>query len=183
MDDPGTSAAHDEAEATYRALLDRFGLGHISCSACARVLLPPPLNWESYTYTAGDGRTWTCDVGFARALTTRRASRSRPVTLDTEELALFLEQHGHVQEDHLGHIPRKRLVEPVLVAPAPDGEGHVLVDGSHRATALIRARASVHGFVLNPIESALSIDMVPLTMRRIHQVLRDRRLLPDDLRA
>jgi hypothetical protein len=183
MDDLRPFVADDEAEALYRALLDRFGLAHVSCAACARVLLPPPLNWESYTYTAGDGRTRTWDVAFARAVTTRRASRSGPVALHTDQLASFLEQHGHIHEEHLNHIPPERRHEPVLVAPAPDRQGHVLVDGSHRATALIRARDSVHGFVLTPIESALAIDMVPLAMRRIHQALRERRLLPDDLRA
>jgi hypothetical protein len=183
MDELRPSAAHDDAEAMYRALLDRLGLGHIPCPACARVLLPPPFNWESYTYTAADGRTWTWDVPFARAVATRRASRSGPVALETDQVASFLEQHGQIHEEHLSHIPPERLHEPVLVAPVPDGQGHVLVDGSHRATALIRAREPVHGFVLTPIESALAIDIVPLTMRRIHQALRERRLLPDDLRA
>ena len=183
MDELRPFAADDEAEALYRALLDRFGLAQISCAACARVLLPPPFNWESYTYTAGDGRAWTWDVAFARAVTTRRASRSGPVALDTDRLASFLERHGDIHEEHLDHIPLEHLHEPVLVAPAPDKQGHVLVDGSHRATALIRARDSVHGYVLTPIESALAIDMVPLAMRRIHQALRERRLLPDDLRA
>src|SRR6266536_411893 len=42
--------------ALYRGLLGRFGLADVDCPACARALLPEPLNFESYTYTTTKGR-------------------------------------------------------------------------------------------------------------------------------
>jgi hypothetical protein len=183
MDETRSGDALDGPAVLYRAILARLGLRHVTCAACARALLPWPLNWESYTYTARDGRSWTWDVVLARAVVTRRAARAGAVLLDPDALEAFLGQHGAVDEEHLRHIPAQRLQEPVLVAPLPDNLGHVLVDGSHRTTVLIRARLPVQGFVLTPIESALAIDVVPLTMRRIHDALRRQGLLPDDLRA
>jgi len=47
--------------------------------------------------------------------------------------------------------------EPVVLAPVPDGEGHVMIDGSHRATVRIRAGLSVEAFLLTPVESALAV--------------------------
>jgi hypothetical protein len=65
----------------------------------------------------------------------------------------------------------------------PDGQGHVLVDGAHRATVRIRSGLPVHALVLSPVESALAMDVVPLTMHRIAQELRRQGLLPGDLRS
>jgi hypothetical protein len=183
MTEPRSPAAVDQdAERLYRRLLARLGLGQVTCMACARALLPPPFNWESYTYTATSGQRWTWDVVCARALVAGR-SRSEQLVLETADMAAWLAGHGHVDEGHLGHIPADRLDEPVLVAPVPDGQGHVLIDGAHRATVRIRSGLPVHAFLLNPVESALAMDVVPLTMHRIAQELRRQGLLPGDLRS
>jgi hypothetical protein len=149
----------------YR-LLARLGLGQVTCMACARALLPWPFNWESYTYTANGGQSWTWDIACARALTARHAASERMV-LDRTELAAWLTGHGHVDEGHLAHIPADRLDEAVMVAPVPDGQGHVLIDGAHRATVRIRSGLPVHGFLLTPVESSVAIDVAPLAIRRI----------------
>ena len=177
----GRVAADEQADRLYRDLLARLGLGHVTCMACARVLLPEPFNWESYTYTATSGESWTWDVVCARALAARHPASER-VVLDVADMAAWLTGHGHVDEGHLAHIPPDRLDEPVLVAPVPDGQGHVLIDGAHRATVRIRTGLPVHAFVLSSVESALSRDVVPLTMHRIAEALRRQGLLPRDLR-
>jgi hypothetical protein len=157
-----------------------LGVGDVKCEPCARALLPAPLNWESYTFTTTAGDAWTWDVAFARAVVSRRLARSSAPVLERTKLATFLAQHGQVVEEHLDHIPPDRIDEPVLVAPLPNGQGHVLIDGSHRATLRLRLGLEVLGVVLTPVESTLAIDVAPLAMRRVYEVLRQRNLLPHD---
>jgi hypothetical protein len=80
---------------------------------------------------------------------------------------------------HVEHIPAVYLREPVLIAPAPDGYGQILIDGSHRAAACMRAQLPVRAFMLTEAESALAIAVVPFTMQAVHQALREQGLLPD----
>jgi hypothetical protein len=160
--------------------LERLGIGNVNCWACARALSPPPFNWESYTYTANDGRSWTWDIDCAQAFTAQRSVRER-LMLEPAEIAAWLGAHGHIDEAHLAHLPVDRLEEPVLLAPVPDGQGHVLIDGAHRATRRIRSGLSVHGFLLSPVESAMAIEVVPLAMRHIARELRRLGLLPSDI--
>jgi hypothetical protein len=169
-----------QAERLYRRLLARLGLGHVTCMACARALLPPPFNWESYTYTATSGQSWTWDIACARALVAGRSGAER-LMLEPAEVESWLAGHGHVDERHLGHIPAEQLEEPVLFAPVPDGQGHVMIDGSHRATVRIRSGLPVHALLLTPVESTLAVDVVPLAMQRIADELRRQALLPGDL--
>ena len=165
----------------YARLLERLGLGDIRCPACARVLLPDPFNWESYTFTATSGQSWTWDIRCARALVSARPASAR-LKLSRDEVAMWLKSHGHVDDQHLGHIPLDRVDEPVLLAPVPNGEGHVMIDGSHRATIRVRAGVMVEGLLLTPIESALAIGTVPLAMERVAAELSRQDLLQDDLR-
>ena len=95
---------------------------------------------------------------------------------------MWLKSHGHVDDQHLGHIPLHRVNEPVLLAPVPSGQGHVMIDGSHRATIRVRAGVIVEGLLLTPIESALAIGTVPLAMERVAAELSRQDLLQDDLR-
>jgi hypothetical protein len=182
MPDPRSEAAvAQEVERLYARLLARLGLADVTCAACARALLPPPFNWESYTYTARTGQSWTWDIACARALVAGRSAVER-LMLEPADVESWLAGHGHVDERHLGHIPAERLEEPALLAPVPDGQGHVMIDGSHRATARIRSGLSIDAFLLTPVESTLAVDVVPLAMQRIADELRHRGLLPGDLR-
>jgi hypothetical protein len=158
MTEPASDAELDaRLQRLYQRLLVRLGLGDVTCAACARALMPPPFNWESYTYTTTGGRRWTWDVACARALVAGRSASER-LELESGEVAAWLAGHGHVDEVHLAHLPADRLDEPVLLAPVPDGQRHVLVDGAHRATARIRTGPPVHAFLLTPVESVLAIE-------------------------
>jgi hypothetical protein len=181
MDELQHPDVRDLAELLYGQILAQLGVSGVSCTACARALLPAPFNWESYTYTISASQSWTWDVTFARAVVTRRVSRTGTHELDSAQLARFLERHGHILEDHLAHIPSALLDEPVLVAPLPDGRGHVLIDGSHRATRRVRTGQPVRGLILTPVESALAQDVVPTAMRRVYDALRRRGFIPPDL--
>ena len=172
--------AEVEAERLYGRLLDRLGLGDVQCSPCARALLPEPFNWESYTFTATGGQSWTWDIRCARALASRGPA-ARRLTLSPDEVHVWLQSHGHVDEQHLGHIPLDRLSEPALLAPVPEGRGHVMIDGSHRATIRMRAGMLVDAYLLTPIENALAIGTAPLPMQRIASELRRQRLLDDEI--
>jgi hypothetical protein len=174
------AGAEFEAERLYARLLERLGVGDIKCPPCARVLLPEPFNWESYTFTATGGQSWTWDIRCARALVSRGPA-ARRLPLSPEGVHIWLQSHGHVDERHLGHIPLDRLSEPVLLAPVPDGRGHVMIDGSHRATIRMRAGIPVDGYLLTDIENALAIGTVPLAMPRVADELRRQQLLRDDL--
>jgi hypothetical protein len=132
-------SADEDADRLYHEFLEQFGLDSVGCQACARALLPAPFNLESYTFTARGGASWTWDVAFARSLVCTRDPRSDPVLLEPHDLASWLEHHSQVDEAHLVHIPADRLLEPVLLAPVPDGQGQVMVDGSHRASVRVRA--------------------------------------------
>jgi hypothetical protein len=101
--------------------------------------------------------------------------------LEPADVEMWLVGHGQVDEQHLSHIPAHQLDQPVLLAPVPDGRGHVMIDGSHRATVRIRAGLSVEAFLLTLIESSLAVEVVPLAMRRIAEELRRGGLLPRDL--
>jgi hypothetical protein len=164
----------------YRGFLQHFGLEPFKCAACARAMLPAPFNLESYRYTAGDGRTWTWDVGYARWLVHVRQPATSPDLVRAHDLQDWLDHHTHLDLMHLEHIPAVYLQEPLLLAPAPDGYGQVLIDGSHRAAARIRAHLPVHAFMLTETESALAIAAVPFTMQAVHQALRERGLLPSE---
>jgi len=48
----------------------------------------------------------------------------------------------------------EQIDEPVLLAPVPDGQGHVMIDGSHRAAIRVRAGIAIEGLLLTAIESA-----------------------------
>jgi hypothetical protein len=182
MPDPQCGAhSETEAERLYARLLERLGLGDVQCPACARVLLPEPFNWESYTFTATGGQSWTWDVRCARALVSRRPVAER-LKFAPDEVDLWLKSQGHVHEQHLGHIPIERVDEPVLLAPVPDGKGHVMIDGSHRAAIRARAGMSVDALLLTPIESALAIGTVPLAMQRVAEELGRQDLLRDYVR-
>ena len=163
----------------YARLLERLGLGDIRCPACARVLLPDPFNWESYTFTTTSGQSWTWDIRCARALVSARPASTR-LRLAPDEVAMWLKSHGHVDDQHLGHIPLDRVDEPVLLAPVPNGQGHVMIDGSHRATIRVRAGVTVEGLLLTPIESALAIGTVPLAMERVAAELSRQDMLRDE---
>lgn len=81
------------------------------------------------------------------------------MVLEPDDVETWIVGHGHIDEQHLSHIPAHQMDEPVLLAPVPDGEGHVMIDGSHRATVRIRAGLSVEAFLLTPIESALAVGV------------------------
>jgi len=180
--DPFLDAAVErEAHTMYREMLVRLGLGDVACEACARALLPAPLNWESYTFTTVSGRSWTWDVECARALVAGRAPAQR-LALGPEDVQAWLSNHGQVKEEHLAHIPMDRIDEAVLLAATPDGQGHVMIDGSHRATIRIRAGLTVEGVLLSSVESMLAIEVVPLAMQRVAMEVRRRGLLPGDFR-
>lgn len=153
MADAQPSWIGDPTDALFRRFLDKLGLGAIDCMACARALLPSPFNWESYTYTAAGGQSWTWDVGCARALTRRRSQADR-VLIDYIQLSELVEKQCRVDEQHLQHIPPGKLDEPILLAPVPDGQGYAVIDGSHRATVRTRARRDVDAVLLTPGESA-----------------------------
>ena len=103
--------AEVEAERLYSRVLERLGLGNVQCPPCARALLPEPFNWESYTFTATGGQSWTWDIRCARALASRGPA-ARRLTLSPDEVHIWLQSHGHVDERHIGHIPLDRLSEP-----------------------------------------------------------------------
>ena len=42
---------------------------------------------------------------------------------------MWLKSHCHVDDQHLCHIPLHRVEEPVLLAPVPNGQGYVMIDG------------------------------------------------------
>jgi hypothetical protein len=119
-------------------------------------------------------------VGFARGLVARRRPPASPVRLTPDDLTEWLEHHCEVDRNHLAHIPADRLEEPVLLAPAPDGRGQVLIDGSHRAALRIQTGLPVDGYMLTDRESNLAIAITPLTMYAVQQTLRERGLLPDE---
>lgn len=167
----------DITDALFRSFLDRLGLGTIDCMACARALLPSPFDWESYTHTATSGQSWTWDIGCARALTRQRSQAERLLISHTE-LSEILVKQCRIDEQHLHHIPREKLDEPILLAPVPDGRGHAVIDGSHRATLRVRAGRDVDAVLLTPGESAMAIEVVPLAMHRIALELERQGLLP-----
>jgi hypothetical protein len=173
--DPDVRAQH-----LYQEFLKRLGLQNVACDSCARALMPAPFNLESYSYSARNGPTWTWDVEFARGLVARRRPAARPIRLTSDDLTEWLERHCEVDRNHLAHIPADRLEEPVLLAPAPDGRGQVLIDGSHRAALRIRAGLPVDAYMLTDTESALAIAITPLTMYAVHQALQERGLLADE---
>jgi hypothetical protein len=120
MGDSQLLATTDDAERLFRLLLRKVGLKHVSCLACARALLPAPFNWESFTYQATTGQSWTWDIDSARAFSRDRAQSGR-VLLDAADLLALLNKQSRVDEYHLQHIPADKLEEPVLLAPVPDG--------------------------------------------------------------
>ncbi len=65
----------------------------VDCMACARPLLPSPFDWESYTYTATSGQSWTWDIGCARTLTRRRSTDSRFLIATEMPLDLVVGSH------------------------------------------------------------------------------------------
>jgi len=168
------------AQLLYQEFLKRLGLQNVACDSCARALMPAPFNLESSSYSARNGPTWTWDVEFARGLVARRRPAARPIRLTSDDLTEWLERHCEVDRNHLAHIPAERLEEPVLLAPAPDGQGQVLIDGSHRAALRIQAGLPVDAYMLTDTESALAIAITPLTMYAVHQALQQRGLLPDE---
>lgn len=170
----------DPADALFRSFLEKVGLGAVDCMACTRALLPSPFDWESYTYTARSGQSWTWDVGCARAMTRDRLQADL-VLIDHTELAEILQKHCRVDEHHLHHIPLDKLDEPILLAPVPDGQGHAVIDGSHRATVRVRACRDVHAVLLTPGESMLAIEVAPLAMSRIALELQRQGVLPSHL--
>lgn len=180
MADTEPLATTHDAERLFRLLLKKVGLSHVTCLACARALLPVPFNWESFTYTATTGQSWTWDIDCARAFSRDRGLSGR-VLLDEADLLAVLKRQCRVDENHLQHIPADRLEEPVLLAPVPDGQGHALIDGSHRATVRLRAGLAVHGILLTSAESMLAIEVAPLAMQHVARELRRQRLLPIDL--
>jgi hypothetical protein len=179
MADARSSWIDDRTEALFRSLLDKLGLGEVDCMACARALLPWPFDWESYTYMATSGQSWTWDIGCARALT-RRRSQAEQVFIEHTQFAQILDKQCRVDEQHLHHIPLKKLDEPILLAPVPDGQGYAVIDGSHRATVRVRAGRDVHAVLLTPGESAIAIEVAPLAMHRIALELQRQALLPRD---
>ena len=129
---------------------------------------------ESYSYSARNGQKSTWDVECARGLIARRRPAARPIRLTSDDLAEWLERHCEVDRNHLAHIPADRLEEPVLLAPAPDGRGQVLIDGSHRAALRIQTGLPVDAHMLTNTESVLAIAITPLTMYAVHQALQER---------
>lgn len=53
----------DPADALFRSFLEKVGLANVNCVPCARAILPSLFDWESYTYTATSGQSWTWDIG------------------------------------------------------------------------------------------------------------------------
>src|SRR5437016_3232472 len=84
MADAQPTRSLDPADALFRSLLEKVGLGAVDCMACARALLPWPFDWESYTYTATSGQSWTWDIGCARALTRGRSQADQVLINHTE---------------------------------------------------------------------------------------------------
>ena len=148
--------------------------------ACARALLPWPFDWESYTYTATSGQSWTWDIDCARALT-RVRSQADHVLIDHTELSEVLQKQCRVDEQHLHHIPIEKLDEPILLAPVPDGQGYAVIDGSHRAMVSDRANRDILAVLLTPAESMMAIEVAPLAMHRSAFELQRQGLLPRDL--
>ena len=169
----------DPADALFRSFLEKIGLGRVECMACVRALLPQPFDWESYTYTATGGQSWTWDVYSARALTRARPQTNQLLIRHTE-LSEILRKQSRIDEQHLHHIPLEKLEEPILLAPVPDGHGHTIVDGSHRATVQVRAHRDVYAILLTPAESLLAIEVAPLAMHRIAIELQRQGLLEPD---
>jgi hypothetical protein len=169
MDPTGSGDEDRRVLRMYMALLRHFGLENVTCMPCTRALLPAPFNLESYTYTALGGPSWTWDVGSARALIAARRPPARSELIDPREVSAWLEHHGRVDQAHLAHIPPSRLEEPILVAPAPDGRGQVLIDGSHRATVRVANGLPLEAYLLTDEESALATAHVPVTMRIVRQ--------------
>ena len=180
MPEVGRNDLDVRAQHLYQEFLNRLGLQNVACDSCARALMPAPFNLESYSYSARNGQTWTWDVECARGLIARRRPAARPIRLTSDDLAEWLERHREVDRNHLAHIPADRLEEPVLLAPAPDGQGQVLIDGSHRAALRIQTELPVDAYMLTDTESALAIAITPLTMYAVHQALQERGLLPDE---
>ena len=180
MADAQSSWIADHTDALFRSFLDKLGLAAVDCMACARALLPSPFDWESYTYTATSGQSWTWDIGCARALTRRRSQTDR-VLIDHVQLSELLAKQCRVDEQHLHHIPVEKLDEPILLAPVPDGQGYAVIDGSHRATIRVRARGGVDAVLLTPAESAMAIEVVPLAMHRIALELQRQGFVPPEL--
>ena len=180
MADAQSSWIADHTDALFRSFLDNLGLGAVDCMACARALLPSPFDWESYTYTATSGQSWTWDIGCARALARRRSQADR-VLIDYMLLSELLAKQCRVDEQHLHHIPVEKLDEPILLAPVPDGQGYAVIDGSHRATVRARARRGVDAVLLTAAESAMAIEIVPLAMHRIALELQRQGFVPPEL--
>ena len=65
-------------------------------------------------------------------------------------------------------------------APAPDGRGQILIDGSHRAALRIQTGLPVDAYLLTERESSMAIAITPLTMLAVHRTLKERGLLPDE---
>jgi hypothetical protein len=177
MADAQPTRSVDPTDALFRSFLEKVGLGAVDCMPCARALLPWPFDWESYTYTAISGQSWTWDIGSARAFT-RGRSQADQVLIDRAELSQILQKQCRVDEQHLHHIPVATLEEPILLAPVPDRQGYAVIDGSHRATVSVRAGRDVHAVLLTPAESMLAIEVAPLAMHRIALELERQGLLP-----
>jgi hypothetical protein len=103
-------------------------------------------------------------------------SRPSPYRSHTE-LSEVLQKQSRIDEQHLHHIPAEKLDEPILLAPVPDGQGHAVIDGSHRATVRVRARRDVSAVLLTQAESMMAIDVAPLAMHRIALELQRQGLL------
>lgn len=67
----------------------------------------------------------------------------------------------YINEDHLSHIPKDKLNEPVIIAPfrvwsrreKNDVMSHILIDGSHRAIRLYRSGRPVYAYMLTEQEA------------------------------
>ena len=94
-------------------------------------------NGRAASYTARGGPTWTWDDGFAHDLVARRQPCGRVERLEPEELA-WLRAIAR-RRAATGTHPAEQLGDPVLPRRRADGQGQVLIDGSHRAAARARA--------------------------------------------
>src|SRR5207248_9869961 len=91
MADAQPTRSVDPTDALFRSFLEKVGLSAVDCMPCARALLPWPFDWESYTYTAISGQSWTWDIGSARAFT-RGRSQADQVLIDRAELSQILQK-------------------------------------------------------------------------------------------
>lgn len=105
---------------------------------------------ETYGYLK---RAWVYDVDEARKIV---SDGREPVEMDAADVAYCVD-NSRIHEQHIDHVDvRWPGILAHLWGPGRDGsiqEGHLLIDGNHRAARCLRDQVPFRAYVLTEMES------------------------------